>query len=82
MLRLTVISPPVDVLTIDTIADSYATDGNQPTIAQAILAIQQMMQEKSITGTTLLVKKPDGSTSAMTFTLDSATTPTSITRAT
>jgi len=72
----------VDVLTIDTIADSYATDGNQPTIAQAILAIQQMMQEKSITGTTLLVKKPDGSTSAMTFTLDSATTPTSITRAT
>jgi len=72
----------VDVLTVDTIADSYATDGNQPTIAQALLAIQQMMQEKSITGTTLTVKKPDGSTSAMTFTLDSATTPTSITRST
>ena len=71
-----------DVLTVDTIADSYATDGSLPTIAQAILAIQQMMQEKSITGTTLTVKKPDGSTSAMTFTLDSATTPTSITRAT
>lgn len=71
-----------DVLTVDTIADSYATDGNQPTIAQAILAIQQMMQDKSISGTTLTVKKPDGSTTAMTFTLDSATTPTSITRAT
>ena len=71
-----------DVLTVDTIADSYATDGSLPTIAQAILAIQQMMQEKSITGTTLTVKKPDGSTSAMTFTLDSATVPTSITRAT
>ncbi len=71
-----------DVLTVDTIADSYVTDGNQPTIAQAILAIQQMMQEKSITGTTLTVKKPDGSTSAMTFTLDSETAPTSITRAT
>jgi hypothetical protein len=35
-----------DCLTIDTIADSYATDGNQPTIAQGILAIQQMLQEK------------------------------------
>lgn len=71
-----------DVLTVDTIADSYATDGSLPTIAQAILAIQQMMQEKSITGTTMTVKKPDGSTTAMTFTLDSATTPTEITRAT
>jgi hypothetical protein len=71
-----------DCLTIDTIADSYATDGNQPTIAQGILAIQQMLHEKSIAGTTLTVKKPDGSTVAMTFTLDSATAPTSITRAT
>lgn len=71
-----------DVLTTDTIADSYSTDGNQPTIAQALLEVRQMMQEKSITDTTLTVKKPDGSTSAMTFTLNSATTPTSITRAT
>lgn len=71
-----------DVLTVDTIADSYATDGNQPTIAQAILAIQQFAQEKSISGTTLTVKKPDGSTTAMTFTLDHATEPTSLTRAT
>ena len=71
-----------DALKIDTIPDSYATDGNQPTIAQAILAIQQMMQEKSITGTTLTVKKPDGSTTAMTFTLDSATNPTAVSRTT
>ena len=72
----------VDTLTVDTITDSYATDGNQPTIAQAILAIQQFAQEKSISGTTLTVKKPDGSTTAMTFTLDHATEPTSLTRAT
>ncbi len=70
------------VIATDTIADSYATDGSQPTIAQAILAIQQMMQEMSISGTTMTVKKPDGSTTAMTFTLDDATTPTTITRAT
>lgn len=71
----------VDVLTVDTIADSYATDGSQPTIAQAILAIQQFLTEKSVTGTTVTVKKPDGTTTAMTFTLDSGTTPSSITRA-
>lgn len=72
----------VDALTVDTLADSYAADGAQPTIGQAVLAIHQMMQEMSISDTTLTVKKPDGSTAAMTFTLNSATTPTSITRAT
>ena len=71
-----------DVIAIDTIADSYATDGAQPTLVQAVLAIQQHLQEMSISGTTLTIKKPDGSTTAMTFTLDNATTPTSITRAT
>lgn len=71
-----------DALKTDTIPDSYSADGSQPTIAQAVLEILQMMQEKSISGTTLTVKKPDGSTSAMTFTLDSATAPTSVTRAT
>lgn len=71
----------VDVLRTDTIPDSYATDGTQPTIAQAILAIQQFLMEKSVSGVTVTAKKPDGSTSAMTFTLDSSTAPTSITRA-
>ncbi len=71
----------VDVLTVDVIADSYAADGTQPTIAQAVLAIQQFLMEKAVSGTTVTMKKPDGSTSAMTFTLDDANTPTSITRA-
>lgn len=70
----------VDVLRTDTIPDSYAADGAQPTIAQAILAIQQFLMEKSVSSTTVTVKKPDGSTTAMTFTLDSASSPTSITR--
>lgn len=72
----------VDVLRTDTIPDSYAADGAHPTIAQAILAIQQFLQERAVSGTTVTVKKPDGSTSAMTFTLDDGTNPTSITRAT
>lgn len=70
----------VDVLRTDTIPDSYAADGAQPTIAQAILAIQQFLTEKAVSGTTVTVKKPNGST-AMTFTLNDGTSPSSITRA-
>jgi hypothetical protein len=72
----------VDVLRTDTLPDSYAADAAQPTIAQAILAIQQFLTEKAVSGTTVTVKKPDGSTTAMTLTLSDATNPTSITRAT
>ena len=62
--------------------ESYATDGTAPTLAQAQFAIQQFLQETNVSGTTLTVKKLDGSTTAMTFTLDDATSPTSLTRAT
>lgn len=77
----TVNAEVVDVMRTDTIPDSYAADGAQPTIAQAVLAIQQYLQERSVSGTTVTVKKPDGSTTAMTFTLDDADAPTSQTRA-
>lgn len=60
----------------------YATDGSAPTLNQAIMQIQQFLTERAIVGTTLTVKGLDGSTSKMTFTLDSATSPTTITRAT
>lgn len=60
----------------------YAADGSAPTLNQAIMQIQQFLTERAISATTLTVKKLDGSTTAMTFTLDSATSPTSITRAT
>ncbi len=70
----------VDVLRTDLIPDSYAADGAQPTFAQAVLAMQQFLMEKAVSGTTVTVRKPDGATGIMTFTLDSATSPTSITR--
>jgi hypothetical protein len=70
-----------DLLTT-ALTESYAADGAAPTLSQAIFAIQQMMQERAITTTTLTVKKLDGTTTAMTFTLDDANSPTSITRAT
>jgi hypothetical protein len=62
--------------------DSVPADGSLPTLKQAMYMLTQFLTERAVSGTTVTVKKVDGSTSLMTFTLDHATTPTSITRAT
>jgi hypothetical protein len=62
--------------------ESYNADGAAPTVAQALFLIAQRLTEFAISGTTVTIKKLDGSTTAATLTLDSATTPTSSTRAT
>jgi hypothetical protein len=62
--------------------ESYNADGAAPTPAQALFVIMQSLTEGSIAGTTWTIKKIDGSTTALTVTLDDATTPTSKTRAT
>lgn len=62
--------------------ESYAADGAAPTLAQALFLIQQQLGDFSISGTTITVKKIDGTTTAATYTLDSATSPTSSARAT
>lgn len=64
------------------LTEAYAADGATMTPAEALYMIKQMLQEMSISGTTMTVKKIDGSTTAMTFTLNDASNPTSITRAT
>ena len=64
------------------IADAAAADGSMPTIQQALYMILQFLTERSVTGTTMTVNKPDGTTSLMTFTLNNAVSPTAITRAT
>lgn len=71
----------VDALATDIIADSVPADGTRPTIAQALYMITQFLMEKSVSSTTVTVKKVDGSTSLLTLTLDDASNPTSITRA-
>lgn len=79
-----------DALAADAVAEilttqmteAYATDGTAPTLAQALFMIWSMLAEKAISGTTLTAKKLDGSTTSMTFTLNDASNPTSITRAT
>lgn len=62
--------------------ESYNADGAAPTPAQALFLLIAFLMERSISTTTLTAKKLDGSTSAATFTLNDATTPTAITRAT
>ena len=71
-----------NALTSDVIADSVPADGSRPTIAQALYMLSQFMTERSVSGLTMTVKKVDGTTSLMTFTLNDASNPTSITRAT
>lgn len=62
--------------------ESYAADGAVPTLAQAMFLIMQTIGEFAIASTTITVKRLDGSTTAATYTLNDATTPTSRTRAT
>lgn len=64
------------------VTESYNADGSAPTPIQAIMAILQILTEGSVAGTTMTVKKLDGSTTAFTLTLNDATAPTSITRTT
>lgn len=71
-----------DTVIARTLTESYAADGVAPTLQQALFLIQQMLTEMSIAGTTMTIKKLDGATTAATLTLNDATTPTSITRAT
>lgn len=62
------------------LADSVAAEGARPSVNQALLMITRFLMEKSLVGATLTVNKEDGSTASMTFSLDSSTDPTSITR--
>ena len=63
-------------------SESYAALHAVPTFAQMQFMLLSLLDEFAITGTTITNKKIDGSTTAMTSTLDSSTAPTSRTRAT
>lgn len=62
------------------LAESYATDGANGTAKDLLYMLLAIVGEFSISGTTITCKKLDGSTTAMTFTLDDATNPTSRTK--
>lgn len=63
------------------LTESYSALHAAPTMAQLLFEIRSLLAEKGVAVTTLTAKKVDGSTTAMTFTLSDATSPTSITRA-
>lgn len=62
------------------LTEGYAADGSTFTLEQFAYMVWSLFAERSIISTTLTAKKLDGSTAAMTFTLDDATTPTAQTR--
>lgn len=70
----------VDVTAAQT--ESYATDGSTASIVQMLYMIWSLLAEANASGTTVTCKKLDGSTTSMTFTIDDASTPSTITRAT
>jgi hypothetical protein len=78
---VTLTNAGIDALYTRALTESYAADGAAPTVAQALCFIQQALTEFAISGTSLVVKKLDGTTTAATMTLNDATSPTSITRA-
>lgn len=63
-------------------AESYAADGAVPTLSQMLYGIWSALAQFDIAATTITCRKLDGTTSAMTFTLNDAANPTSRTRAT
>lgn len=71
----------VNAVLTTAMTESYNTDGAAPTLAQALFLCMQRLTEFAISGTTITVKKLDGSTTAYTLTLDDADSPTSSTRA-
>ena len=64
-----------------TLTESYAANGEPATLAQLLYGISAVMSNVSQSGTTLTANRLDGVTPAMSFTLDSATAPTSRRRA-
>jgi hypothetical protein len=70
-----------DAVLTTTMTESYRAAGVAPTLAEAAFELIAHMGDASISGTLKTLRKLDGTT-AKTFTLDSATTPTSITETT
>jgi hypothetical protein len=60
--------------------ESYAADGAVPTQNQILYMIWSALSQFAVGGTTITCRRVDGTTTAMTFTMDSSTNPTSRTR--
>jgi hypothetical protein len=65
----------------ETVPDTVPADGSRPNVQQAARMILQTLTDFVISSTTLTVRKEDGSTTLMTLTLNDATSPSGVTRA-
>lgn len=74
--------PTVSQIWTTALTEAYRGTGATGTATQLLYEILQNLTEFAISGTTKTAKKLDGSTTAKTYTLDSSTTPTSITETT
>lgn len=79
--NLSAAPPTVSQIWTTALTESYAADGAAFTAAQALFMLWSLQAELSLSGTTMTAKKLDGSTSAMTFTLNDTANPTGKTRA-
>lgn len=66
---------------VTAMTEAYPADGATMSMAQFAYLIRSFLTDFSISGTTLTAKKVDGSTTSSTYTLNDATSPTAITRA-
>lgn len=71
-----------DLSSTTALTESYAAAGDEATLSQLLYMIMALLTEKVVIGTELTANRINGSTAAATFTLNSATAPTNITRAT
>lgn len=76
------VNAELDTALDEIIPDSVPADGTRPSVRQALYMLTQFMLERSVSSTTVTVRKADGTTTLFTLTLSDPNSPTSITRAT
>lgn len=64
------------------LADSIPAVGDRPSARQALYILAQFFLNRDVGGTTMTVRKPDGTTVLLTLTLDDASTPRAYSRTT
>lgn len=69
-------SPSIGVTQL---TESYAADTVVPTVAQLLFEVRALLAENNVVNTTVTTRKIDGSTTAKTYAINSAISPTSIT---
>jgi hypothetical protein len=62
------------------LTEAYAANGSPMTPAEALYMIYAVCAQFAVSGSSITAKRLDGSTTALTFTMDSATAPTERTR--